>query len=97
MNPRIVLQKQLRGNILHWLRSQYPGALNEQNLEHFVLQAGGSAADLPGLLQYLSDKGYIEVKPAGEEIGLPMKLIRLLPTGIDLLEGTITDPGVDLG
>lgn len=96
MNPRVALLKQLRGNILQWLSGQYPGAFNEQNLTHFVMESGGSAADVPGLLQYLQDKQYIEVKSAGEEIGLPMKLVRILPAGIDLLEGTTQDPGVIL-
>ena len=50
--------------------------------------------ELLGILQYLVDKGYVEVHREEIEGVGPITTARITARGVDLLEGSTDDPGV---
>lgn len=95
-----VRARRLRGAILQLLHEQSPEHLNADVLLgvlerlHYDITARALAAEL----DYLRQRGYIdfEVLTCRELPRLP-RIIRIGITdrGADLIEGTLTDPGVD--
>jgi hypothetical protein len=94
----------LRGNILNLLNLAVQGeALNPDDPTRMgrtvLVQTMENLAILPsneklrGALRYLEGKGYIAVEWDRDGSG-DFAAIRLLPAGIDLVEGSISDPGV---
>ena len=49
---------------------------------------------LLGILQYLVDKGYVEIRESKVEGVGPITTARITARGVDLIEGSIEDPGV---
>ncbi|MEW6540588.1 MAG: hypothetical protein AB1402_03085 [Bacillota bacterium] len=92
--------KAIRGYILRSL-------LKSQNLTLFCRQIASSlfgdglivSYDIGNYINYLEQKGYIEFTDDKIKSYNVLKddiAVRLTPTGIDLLEGSREDPGVDV-
>lgn len=85
----------LRGNILDFLKYTYPDKVDERSIVG-SLYVYNDYDDIIGALAYLVDKGYIE----RTEVPHPYKSVekirmyKISPAGIDLLDGTTTDPAV---
>lgn len=96
---RIVQNKQIRGHILRILHLSYPQPLATRVIDVCLVDAGlgVSQTALNGQMKYLQDRGYIELKETElKSINQMMSIVSLTSQGIDLLEKTITDPGVML-
>jgi len=96
-----VRARRLRGAILQLLHEQSPERLDADVLLgvlerlHYDVTARALAAEL----DYLRQRGYIDFAalPSEELPRLPRIIwIRITARGADLVEGTITDPGIDL-
>ena len=89
--------KALRGQILDFLRRIYPREIEELGVISVFYQYY-TDKDIKQSLQYLADKGYVEIKevPHPYRRRKKVKLYRITATGIDLLEGTIHDDGIVL-
>ena len=90
-----------RGHIIKILKIAYPGPASLELLELTLndRQCPSSISVIKGYVQYLADKGYVDIYEEGRSIGLESDRImaRLAPKGVDLIEGIIPpDPGVKL-
>ena len=95
-NLTVAANKRVRGEILALLYSVQPVPVEIRTI---------SMVSVPSIAQhidYLSGKKYIQVigEEAAEQIlhGVvpPSAFVKLTPTGVDLVEGTIEDQGVDV-
>ncbi len=64
-----------------------------------VLHSSGypdvTLAQFHGFLNYLKEKGYVETVVREDELSLMYTHeVKLAPLGVDLVEGSVTDPGV---
>lgn len=100
MDMKTIMSKQIRGYIMKVLHIGHPQPTGSNVVEVCLVDAGlpVTPTALSGHLDYLKEKGYIELsKPDLKGIDLPLALAKLTPKGIDLLEGNIeADPGVFL-
>ena len=90
--------REIRGRIMKILRLNYPQQTGDKLIAEILLDAQYSTtpAAVETHLVYLREKGYIALEEA-ECFGVSRKLAKLLPKGIDLIEGNIPpDVGVDL-
>jgi hypothetical protein len=62
-----------------------------QTLEHLKMLP--ATAELNNAIRYLEAKGYVDAEWENDGTG-DLKSVRLLPTGMDLVELSTTDPGV---
>ena len=87
--------KALRGQILDFLQRIYPREIEELGVISVFYQYHTDKA-IKQSLQYLADKGYVEINevPHPYHRRKKVRLYRITATGIDLLEGTIHDDGV---
>jgi len=94
------MNKSIRGYILKLVfETSYPKPLGSNIIESCLIRVGMgiSPPTLAGHLSYLEDRGYIETKEVSLGEGFaPIVLVSLTSKGIDLLEGTTSDPGVSL-
>lgn len=93
----VVINKQLRGHILKVLKLSYPHPLGSNVIDTCLVDVGMpvSPTQLQGHLRYLAERQYLCLKKATLEVtGTVIYLVTLSAKGIDLLEKTITDPGV---
>ncbi|MDR2897482.1 MAG: hypothetical protein LBU99_01615 [Spirochaetaceae bacterium] len=91
-------QNTLRGKLLDFLKYLYPeGAeINEVITVFFQYH---KVADIEEALEYLSDKGYILKKevPHPYRAKESIRWYKILPKGIDLINGDIADePGISI-
>ncbi|WP_425058386.1 hypothetical protein SCACP_30360 [Sporomusa carbonis] len=94
-----VLNKQARGYILKVCKISYPQPVGSNVLDVCLVDAGMAASptQLEGYIKYLEERGYVTMKEAGLSLlGTTLLLVNLTAKGIDLLEGTLSDPGVCL-
>ncbi|SDI49516.1 hypothetical protein [Paenibacillus naphthalenovorans] len=100
MDMKTIMSRQIRGYIMKVLQIGHPQPTGSNVIEICLVDAGlpVTPTALSGHLDYLKEKGYIEItKPGLKGIDLPISLPKLTPKGIDLLEGNIDpDPGVYL-
>ena len=90
--------REIRGRIMKILRLNYPQQTGDKLIAEILLDARYSTtpAAVETHLVYLREKGYIALEEA-ECFGVSRKLAKLLPKGIDLIEGNIPpDVGVNL-
>jgi hypothetical protein len=87
----------LRGKILEFLRDLYPEGADERTIVG-VFYEYHDYGDILEAAAYLADKGYARMtevphpyKPAER-----IRLYKVLPAGIDLLDGTTADPAVTI-
>jgi len=86
----------LRGKILRLLKDIYPDGMNQLDIVGIYYQYH-KPTDIVRSLEYLSDKEYVVRKemPHPYKAGESIVWYKLLPKGIDLVEGNIpADPGV---
>lgn len=85
----------LRGKILEFLKHLYPEGADERSVVSIYYEYHRHA-DILGSLEYLTDKEYISRKeiPHQYKPGEKIKLYKISPKGIDLLEGLIEDPAI---
>lgn len=88
--------KIFRGRVLRTLDNYYPKAIELREVKA-TLQSGGMTviSDIYRIIDYLIDKGYVKSLDGGEMLK-DNDLIKLTSRGIDLLENTITDEGVNV-
>lgn len=88
--------KIFRGRVLRTLDNYYPKAIELREVKA-TLQSGGMTviSDIYRIVDYLIDKGYVKLLDGGEMLK-DNDLIKLTSRGIDLLENTITDEGVNV-
>lgn len=84
-----------RGYLINALHMTYPQPISDRTALLLMIELGFSSADFEKDVAYLSEKGYIEVEDKKFEI-LPgtLRLLKLTPKGVDLVEGTIKDKGI---
>jgi len=87
--------KALRGILLDFLKQIYPKEIELIGL-YGVFYERHTVDAINKALGYLVDKGYVEEKivPNPYRRYKCYKLYKLTPKGLDLLEGTINDPGI---
>lgn len=95
--------KRARGEILALLYSVQPIPVEVRTITNSLLESNMvNVPDIAKHIDYLSGKGYIELisEDAAAQIlrGIvpPSAFVKLTPKGIDLVEETIEDPGVDV-
>ena len=75
----------------------YPTPISVKQVRLALLEYGiTNGADVSKHLQYLLDKNYIIVDKEFSEDFKEEHVLRLSPTGIDLIEGTIEDDAIYL-
>jgi len=99
---RVARARRLRGAILLLLAEIAPERVNAEVLrgalgrEHLVV----SARELAATLDYLRGRGYVDYEEvaARDYPALPRLVsVGITAAGMDLVEGTVEDAGVDLG
>jgi hypothetical protein len=94
----IVHKKQARGAVLGLLEESYPIGVAYTTLMRVLVSAGKCHThELPAVIRYLEDKGYIRVQTPEEPELKPLdnSVIDLAAHGVDLLEGSVDeDPGI---
>jgi hypothetical protein len=89
--------RQLRGVVLRSLALFYPSPITIRSLKGALLERGLTiTADTQKVLHYLEDKGYIRTREGNLIEMADDELVELTAQGVDLLEGTSSDPGVDI-
>lgn len=90
--------KRQRGFILRLLETNYPHPIMDTVLVSCLIEDGAIInPDVSKSLAYLEDGEYITCNAVDlNSIRKKAVLVRLTAKGIDLLEGTIDDPGVDV-
>lgn len=88
-----------RGDLLQLVRRYGANGISTGSLDKVFQQAGMFAAlsSLEENIEYLKGKGYLTVELVTDRLtDVERWLVRITPQGIDLLDGLITDPGVDV-
>lgn len=98
MNQTEVLKnKMLRGQTLRTPTLFYPAPVTVAGIKSALLTRGMIvSADIVKVLHYLKDKGYIQMIDNKISEIEDSDLIQLTAKGVDLIEETITDPGVEI-
>jgi hypothetical protein len=94
---QVMKNKIYRGQLLRTLTLFYPNPVDISSLKTALMTRGiVVTAEISNILHYLQDKQYIRVTE-GRIVDLSdSDLIELTAKGVDLMECTITDPGVDV-
>jgi len=87
----------LRGKILEFLRDIYPEGADERTIIG-VFYEYHHYDDIKEAAAYLADKGYAKLTdvPHPYKTKERIRIYRVTPAGIDLLDGTTSDPAVVL-
>ncbi len=100
---QIIENRRVRGCILRWLLKEYPRALKVGAITKALLGSRDiNSPDIAVYLDYLEGKEYIAVFKNEKEERSPLDayteemLVKLEWRGMDLLEGAMDDPGVDI-
>lgn len=93
----VMKNKRLRGQVLRTLTLFYPSKVDVSGIRSALLTRGMViSADISKVLHYLKDKEYIKTSECKISDFEDSDLVELTAKGIDLIEGTIEDPGVDI-
>jgi repressor of nif and glnA expression len=94
-----LMNKSIRGYIIKLIyEASYPKPLGSNIIESCLIRVGMgiSLATMAGHLNYLQDRDYIKTNEVSLGEGFaPVILVSLTSKGVDLLEGTIIDDGVN--
>lgn len=97
--------KRVRGEILRLLYSVYPGTVEVQTIINALLDSGYiTTPEIGAHIDYLMGEEKKYILPVNPDVvaevlkGLVKNtaFVKLSPRGLDLVEGTIEDPGVDV-
>lgn len=95
MEAKIKNNKRMRGYILKALNIFYPSPALIESLQSSMLSTLlTESLDIMPHVEYLRDRGYIEVKKTQSDYGMRLTYVILTSKGIDVLERTIQDAGV---
>jgi len=89
--------RRIRGAILKLLAHQHPGAIDSMVL-YFLLDDLGytiSEEEFKSHCSYLVEKSMLK-KEMRKSSGVEIEMIIITSKGLDLLDGFITEPGVDV-
>lgn len=93
----VMKNKRLRGQVLRTLTLFYPSKVDVSGIKSALLTRGMTiSADIAKVLHYLQDKGYVKISESKISDFEDSDLVELTAKGVDLIEGTIDDPGVDI-
>ncbi len=96
---QVIQNKQTRGQILSLLELTHPTPTPENTLINALISSHHIITpDISKHLDYLEDRGYIELKQAPTYLSTAgsMRYVKLTSRGVDLLEETVQDPGVEI-
>jgi hypothetical protein len=95
---QVIRNKQARGYILKLLELTHPTPTPSTAIQQAMIQDGLTVnQDISEHIDYLRGKGYVDVKDVTSKVlSISVVTLKLTPKGVDLLEETIEDPGVDL-
>lgn len=94
---QVTKNKMLRGQFLRTIALFYPAPISLKNLKTSLLTKGMTVeADIAKVIHYLQDKGYIRFTQGSIQGFEDDDTVELTAKGVDLIEGTINDPGVDM-
>lgn len=94
---QVAKNKMLRGQLLRTIALFYPAPISLKNLKTSLMTKGMNVeADVAKVITYLQDKGYIRVTQGCIQGFEDDDTVELTAQGVDLIEGTIDDPGVDM-
>lgn len=85
----------LRGSILSFMAAVYPEQVEEETIIRIKYQYY-EPGDIRRSLEYLVDRSYID-RTIHKHPAQPEKKVRfykILPAGVDLIDGVASDPGV---
>ncbi len=87
----------LRGKILEFLRDVYPEGADERTIVGIFYEYH-DYDDIVGSVSYLADKGYAKLTevPHPYKSAEKIRLYKIAPAGIDLIDGTTVDPAVTI-
>lgn len=95
-----VRNKKVRGWVVRILQRAYPAGFEADTLWRQLTDLGYAVtkSELLANLAYLKEDGFVENPQFGNRLmdSLSNELYKLTTKGVDLAEGTISDPGVDL-
>ncbi len=89
--------RRIRGAILKLLAYQHPGTIDFKVL-HFLLddlRYTISEEECKSHVHYLAEKGLL-TKDERKSSGIEIIMVSITPKGLDLLDGFIEEPGVDV-
>lgn len=93
----VIQRKKIRGHILKILELSHPTATFESAVAAGLIGHGlVSSPDIAEYTDYLMGKQYITAVGHPDQYGITETLLKLTPHGVDLLEDTIQDPGVEV-
>ena len=94
---QVTKNKMLRGQFLRTIALFYPSPISIKQLKISLVSKGMTVdADVSKIASYLTDKEYIRVIQGCIQGFEDDDMVELTAKGVDLIEGTITDPGVDM-
>lgn len=94
---QVMKNKRLRGQVLRTLSLFYPTAVDVGTIKSALLTRGITvSAETATVLHYLADKEYIRIIEAKITEIEDSDLVELTAKGVDLIEGTVNDAGVDM-
>lgn len=87
--------RKMRGIIVKRLGDCHPSPTMVESLRNGLMgHELMTGVDISAHLDYLEDRGYVSIRDTGEKFGTPIHYVKLTSRGIDLIEGTVHDPGV---
>ena len=93
----IVQKVKIRGHVLKMLELTYPTATFESAVAAGLNERGlVTSPDISEYTSYLTDKGLIRVLKDTERFGIHERLLTLTPDGVDVLDGLVMLPGVEV-
>jgi hypothetical protein len=94
-----ITNKEIRGYILGVAKIGYPRPVGSNVIDVCLVDAGmqQTPTQIEGHLLYLEEREYVKCDRARLEVtGTAITLVTLTAKGIDLLEKTVSDPGVHI-
>ncbi|MGP1598955.1 hypothetical protein [Peptoanaerobacter stomatis] len=97
ISKETMMNKKYRGEVMRVLALFYPTPITVKQIKLSLLEYGiTNGADVSKHLQYLFDKNYIMLDKEFAEDFREEHLLRMSPTGVDLIEGSIDDDAIYL-
>ena len=93
----MIHKRKIRDHYLRLLDISHPQATFESAAATgLITKELVTSLDISRYTDYLIERGYIRQIHEAEEYNIREKLLKLTDKGVDLLDGTISDPGVEV-